>query len=187
MDSKGCFSVKSGYNLAVNLRNVSSASGFDSLRLKPLWKSIWKLNVPPRVKMTVWKFINDILPTSSNILKRGTSTNPFCLFCRKYVGGESLSHDVQGREAVESCSVVPAHLRLLKLNYDVSWVENRGIGRVSWVVRDSGRSPILVGCERVLENWAIKNLEALMVIRGLYALLTRFEGCSPLPPGDCGV
>lgn len=46
-------------------------------------------------------------------------------------------------------------------------------------MRDSGRSPILVGCERVLENWAIKNLEALTVIRGLSALLTRFEGRSP--------
>ncbi|KAK1560281.1 hypothetical protein Q3G72_024527 [Acer saccharum] len=43
-DKKGCFSVKSAYKVALNLKNAEEASS--SLGSHPCWKKLWQLNLP---------------------------------------------------------------------------------------------------------------------------------------------
>lgn len=68
-DSKGLFSVKGAYHLACHLDSKVEASGSDSAASQRFWNSIWNIDVRPKVKITVWRAINNALPTFENIKK----------------------------------------------------------------------------------------------------------------------
>ena len=66
LSSDGNYSVKSAYRLlATKVTNglPSLSSGDCSL----LWKHIWKIHVPQRIKHFIWQAINDSLPTKKNL------------------------------------------------------------------------------------------------------------------------
>lgn len=44
------------------------------------WKSIWDLKVPSKIKLFVWKAVNEHLPTSQNLNKRGLDVVPWMLY-----------------------------------------------------------------------------------------------------------
>lgn len=48
------------------------------------------LKIAPRIKISVWRALNDIIPTKINLNKHGIVTNPLCCFCRKNV--ETTTH-----------------------------------------------------------------------------------------------
>lgn len=49
---------------------------------KEFWKKLWDINIRPRAKICVWRVLNDLIPTKSNLIKRGMSVDPICVFCR---------------------------------------------------------------------------------------------------------
>lgn len=50
MDPKDVFSVKSAYNLVINLDSASKASSFNFLKHKSKSRVVLNLNIVPRVK-----------------------------------------------------------------------------------------------------------------------------------------
>ena len=50
----------------------------EPLMLKPLWKGIWNLNVPSKVKNLVWRVVKNSLPTKWNLVKRKVLTEDCC-------------------------------------------------------------------------------------------------------------
>lgn len=78
LEDKGSFSVKSAYHLAKRLSVKGEASGSNDAISKALWKSIWKATCIPRAKITVWKILNDAIPSKLNIAKRGINSNLCC-------------------------------------------------------------------------------------------------------------
>lgn len=62
-DKKGIYNVKSGYKLYMNLKINSSAS--NSTGGQKIWKQMWKLNIPKKIKHFIWRAIHNILPTES--------------------------------------------------------------------------------------------------------------------------
>ena len=50
--------------------------------LKPLWKGIWGLNVPCKVKNLVWRVAKNSLPTKQNLVKRKVLTDDHCDHCK---------------------------------------------------------------------------------------------------------
>lgn len=75
-DSKGRFSVRSAYNLAVQKRerevgcgtavtcSSSSNTGFK-------WQKIWHLKIPNKAKMFLWRLAHNSLPVRKNLKRRG--------------------------------------------------------------------------------------------------------------------
>jgi hypothetical protein len=57
----------------------SSSSSPDGKR--KLWANIWGANIPPKVKIFVWKLCKDILPTEHNKLKRRLKVEDTCDLC----------------------------------------------------------------------------------------------------------
>ncbi|CAL1394093.1 unnamed protein product [Linum trigynum] len=45
------------------------------------WKRLWKLIIPPKVKIFLWKLAHNILPTGKNLESRKRDASPNCPFC----------------------------------------------------------------------------------------------------------
>ena len=88
-DAKGLFSVKSAYKVAVSRRDVkasrdASTSGssrgdngdFD-------WYKIWKLQIPNKVKMFIWRLAHNSLPVRRNVSRRGVELDTKCPVCQR--------------------------------------------------------------------------------------------------------
>ena len=89
-----------------------------------MWKLVWKLNCPNKIKHFLWRACKNILPTNFCLASRRVASDSSCGFCGVY---ESLSH------ALWDCAIVAevwkeVGLNLLKLNQptkefiDVVWM-----------------------------------------------------------------
>lgn len=54
------------------------------------WKSLWKLNLPSRIKVLFWSLCLDRLPTGFNLIKSGGDVKNCCFFCG--TKGEDMYH-----------------------------------------------------------------------------------------------
>ncbi|XP_019178176.1 PREDICTED: uncharacterized protein LOC109173403 [Ipomoea nil] len=73
-DPRGEYSVKDGYRKIIG-DYTGHMGGFDKL-LK-----LWKLKIPPKWKTFLWRTLNDILPTTNNLLMRRVDIDPTCAMC----------------------------------------------------------------------------------------------------------
>ena len=86
----GDFSVRSAYHLAKELisKEENGCSRVDVL--KPLWKKIWRIQVPRVVKLFLWQACNNILPTKENVFARKIANDPLWPVCKLEV--ETVGH-----------------------------------------------------------------------------------------------
>ncbi|XP_019163512.1 PREDICTED: uncharacterized protein LOC109159858 [Ipomoea nil] len=73
-DPKGMYSVKSGYRRIVG---DYESQGGEFMN----WLSLWRLKIPPKWRMFLWRAICDILPTTTNLLIRRVDVSPYCAMC----------------------------------------------------------------------------------------------------------
>nr|POE66068.1 putative ribonuclease h protein [Quercus suber] len=88
--NNGEFTTRSAYHLLAGQgRNLlpSSSSGSGN---KQVWKSIWNLQVPHKVKHLMWRAANDALPNLHNLWRRKVVTSTYCPFCKS--DGEDMVH-----------------------------------------------------------------------------------------------
>ncbi|KAG5516247.1 hypothetical protein RHGRI_037069 [Rhododendron griersonianum] len=88
----GVYSVKSGYHIATNLRAVKSASKPGS-SFQPganLWRTIWKLKIPNKIKNFWWRVCRNGLATKENLFRRKCAQSNICPICNLEV--ESIEH-----------------------------------------------------------------------------------------------
>ncbi|KAL5765268.1 hypothetical protein ACOSQ2_017862 [Xanthoceras sorbifolium] len=74
-DSRGLFSVRSAYKVALGLQQESLASS--SNEALEVWKHLWKLDVPNKIKLFAWRACKEILPTNLNLSKKGIFVSHF--------------------------------------------------------------------------------------------------------------
>ncbi|KAM6553636.1 hypothetical protein CsatB_014398 [Cannabis sativa] len=77
--SNGCYTVKSGYAVALDL--VSGLNGNSSMDLAHWWNGMWNLRVPQKIKIFVWRMYFRALPTNSQLIKRKIPLQPLCHRC----------------------------------------------------------------------------------------------------------
>lgn len=75
-NNDGHYSVKYGYR--VYYRRVASR---DNLNVQGRWNSIWKLEVPPRVKVLLWKACRGCLPIRTSLKRNGVQCSAICVTC----------------------------------------------------------------------------------------------------------
>lgn len=89
----GQFSVKNAYILALS-GSSSSINGrgesSNSRSKEAFWKHLWKLKLPPKIKVFGWKVCRNILPTRMNLRRRGMEIEVNCPTCGKEA--ESMLH-----------------------------------------------------------------------------------------------
>ncbi|XP_030923317.1 uncharacterized protein LOC115950221 [Quercus lobata] len=70
----GVYFVKSGYRYLHELQQHGLPGPLDNSVLTPLWKKIWGLQVPNKVKHLAWKACKDSLPTKTNLVRKKVIT-----------------------------------------------------------------------------------------------------------------
>ena len=81
-EKHGMFTVRSAYNLALDLRNKplpgpnSNTNGDHSL-----WKLIWNSTVPQKVRVFTWKLATNSLAVQTNRCRRLPNVLPTCSIC----------------------------------------------------------------------------------------------------------
>ncbi|KAK6126449.1 hypothetical protein DH2020_039837 [Rehmannia glutinosa] len=79
--TNGKYTVKTGYQLAL-LQNEKEQNGSSSSRASStLWNWIWRLPIPPKVHVFLWKVAHGKLPVRSALVKKSVDNPPFCPRC----------------------------------------------------------------------------------------------------------
>ena len=84
----GVFSVRSAYHLLRSKLRPDIPSSSSGLG-QALWKRVWRLNVPPRIRLFGWRLGIGVLPTRGNIASRILGYDMRCELC-----GHLEDHDV---------------------------------------------------------------------------------------------
>nr|POF22818.1 putative ribonuclease h protein [Quercus suber] len=80
----GVYSVKSGYRFLQDSRLAHQPSPSNSNPLKQLWKHLWSLDVPNKVKHLIWRACKDALPTKKNLVRRKVVSDSLCEMCKQH-------------------------------------------------------------------------------------------------------
>jgi hypothetical protein len=86
-DKRGIYTVKSAYNLAktaafFNTREkAEKGSCANRDEEAQLWKALWKIQAPGKMKVVLWRMIHDCLPTGHQLLHRHITADGRCVFC----------------------------------------------------------------------------------------------------------
>ena len=91
--SHGRYSVRSGYHMQWRHQFGSRA---DQLALpgssanNPVWKILWKLKIPSKVKIFIWRALHGITPLKCILINRHIGTSGECPICHQ--GAEDVCH-----------------------------------------------------------------------------------------------
>lgn len=81
--NNGRYSVKLGYqwiqSRSLGLRDHRLSHGWSVP--EELWKSIWKLKVPPKIHYFLWSSLHNALAIKATLFKRRSSPSPTCHVC----------------------------------------------------------------------------------------------------------
>jgi hypothetical protein len=88
-----CFSVRSVYRLGIELRDIGkvTSSSMHADGERQIWKKLWQLPVPPKVKVFSWHVVHNGLVVQANKKSRGMEVQATCALCG---GVEDVHHVV---------------------------------------------------------------------------------------------
>jgi len=99
----GTFTVKSAYIMArcqqVYLQTSAQGKGATSNQDQAAndWKRLWKIKVPPKMLIMLWRFVHDCLPTGQQLKNRNITASEVCCHCARE---ENLHHTFIGCQYV---------------------------------------------------------------------------------------
>ena len=105
------YQVLTGYHLLCDLQDNEVASSSDTAGQQKFWNSLWKLNIPNKVKFFLWRACTNSIPTMLNLYKRKIVPSSVCSHC--HVGEESVLHALWSCEAICLMWVLVSRLYLL--------------------------------------------------------------------------
>jgi hypothetical protein len=88
-DNKGWFSVKSAYKVhwAATLRaqRMNKPGGDEGIHGKDdIWKHLWKIDCPPKVKHFLWRMSHNSLAVRTVLQRRGMKIDTRCCMCGRF-------------------------------------------------------------------------------------------------------
>uniref|UniRef100_A0A7N2LT45 Reverse transcriptase zinc-binding domain-containing protein n=1 Tax=Quercus lobata TaxID=97700 RepID=A0A7N2LT45_QUELO len=72
------------YRVALDLQNKYPAEHSQARHDGSVWRKIWRLNVPPKVRTLLWRACSNILPTRENLQRRKVQIDPKCEICLQH-------------------------------------------------------------------------------------------------------
>ncbi|KAG8486532.1 hypothetical protein CXB51_020001 [Gossypium anomalum] len=82
-EGSGEYTVKSGYRvLSTELLQNHSYISPNSVDYKGFYNSLWNLNIPAKIKIHIWRLINDLVPHLCNLAWRFLTADVVCPLCK---------------------------------------------------------------------------------------------------------
>ena len=72
VDPHGQYTVRSCYKMLTHCSHAPISS---------VWRKLWNLTVPNKVKSFLWRTTMNVLPTCDNLIRRRVEVMPICSFC----------------------------------------------------------------------------------------------------------
>ena len=116
----GSYTIKTGYQILCEEQSRDHASSSFPDVTKGLWKGIWKLRVPGKIKHFLWRACSDYFPTKHNLWKRRIVPNEVCEICNSHP--ETVLHSLWNCEASSAV-----------WNRDFGWIDRRKVSRGDFV------------------------------------------------------
>ena len=100
-NKKIIFFVKSAYYVAKKMldSDIQGETSRGDVRA-PLWKRIWQLNIPEKIRIFAWRLCMNTISTMVNLNRRGIQVDVLCLICKNEE--EGVKH------AILSCELAKA-------------------------------------------------------------------------------
>ncbi|KAK3193743.1 hypothetical protein Dsin_025053 [Dipteronia sinensis] len=108
------YKVRSGYKVGLGLVSVASSSGPN--RLDSWWTALWRLKIPAKVNIFIWRVCHGWLPTLSQLAKYGVHVGVTCPVCMRNL--ETIMH------ALWVCSNFKAQRRNCLFSRVLEWTDN---------------------------------------------------------------
>lgn len=89
-ERSGIYTVKSAYKLLFKKKEEADHAQGPSSSADGLWSKIWKLEIPPKVKVFWWRVAHEFLPARQVLWKRHIEPVPCCEVCG--ASEESIAH-----------------------------------------------------------------------------------------------
>ena len=90
-DKKGRFTVSSACKLAQEIEAEDcNARCFDPTKMHGIWRGVWRMNMPNKIKHFSWKACNGILATKDSLFRRKIMANNIYEACGMHV--ETIMH-----------------------------------------------------------------------------------------------
>ncbi|KAG2562686.1 hypothetical protein PVAP13_8KG400101 [Panicum virgatum] len=89
----GIYSVRSAYRLLKadeRQKEASAGNKSGSSYADGIWNKLWKLKIPPKIRIFWWRAVNNFLPTKRELKRRHVEQEDFCETCGEE--GETLFH-----------------------------------------------------------------------------------------------
>ncbi|KAK4274243.1 hypothetical protein QN277_017497 [Acacia crassicarpa] len=87
----GVYSVKAGYHTSKEkVLSDGNKAGSSIVIPTSCWKSVWKIQVIPRVQHFIWRILNNVVATNGALFRRKRSQNRICPICTDAV--ETVEH-----------------------------------------------------------------------------------------------
>jgi hypothetical protein len=119
-DRKGVFSVRSAYKLLVQTRENQTAwldgtaSSSNIKEEEKSWTDLWKVKVPSKLKVFLWRLARQSLPTADVFNHRNMATHSTCVVCGER---DSWRHSlVECHQARSVWALAPEDLRDYVIN-----------------------------------------------------------------------
>ncbi|KAK8570517.1 hypothetical protein V6N13_032134 [Hibiscus sabdariffa] len=99
-DGTGYYIVKSDYRLLrEEIPNTSGMSASSSLHLSKFFSELWAITLPAKVKISVWRIVNNFMPTFDNLHGRRLVVVNCCPIYKSSV--ETIEHTMRDCEFVQ--------------------------------------------------------------------------------------
>ncbi|KAK6151721.1 hypothetical protein DH2020_014356 [Rehmannia glutinosa] len=121
----GIYSVKTGYRVAKQAQGLSCDSTSSSGNDCKIWRWMWRLEIPPEVKIFLWKCLKNILPVKCALARRGIGMDTICSRC----GGEEET----AVHALRDCPWVSFAWKISPLRIETDRHARRG-DLADWIV-----------------------------------------------------
>ncbi|KAL5562617.1 hypothetical protein UlMin_032364 [Ulmus minor] len=97
----GCYTVRSGYWLALQHKSIPSSS---TSSITYWWKKFWRLRIPSKIRIFLWKAFHNWIPSSVNLVKHGVPSQNRCLICNE--ANDTTLHALWGCNALDPLKVM---------------------------------------------------------------------------------
>ncbi|GAU45652.1 hypothetical protein TSUD_400890 [Trifolium subterraneum] len=153
-ERNGCYSVKSGYKLA--MRDII---GSDNYHVVGNWNGIWKAQAPHKARHLLWRLCRGCLPTRSRLLERRVECTLNCPVCDEEIEDEL---HIFFRCAVARDSWSAAGLS--SVLHNATYQQTNAMDRIFAVCSNESSDTVdLVRWEKPALDWVKCNVDAAFV------------------------